>query len=388
MSTLLASYANLTLYLAMAALALAMIAFAVHVAFWDPAEGRRGARAGDGAAEGDTGLQGTDTRANDLPESARVQIADLVVSGSHRPMGASAQSGEENPSQNVRTWSGLDDAGVTSATPASPDSGGPGEGEGNRGRSSGRWGMTLSWLGAFLLLGSIVMRGASVGRAPVGNMFEFAVFGSMLVMVVYLGMSLRWPLQWLGLFVVIPVLLTLGLALTVWYTEAAELLPSLKSIWLAIHVPVATLAVAVYTIAFSVLLVQLVKARHERRRVGGSRLGPSVGAFLDQLPSSAALDRTAYALHVVAFPLWTFSLIAGAIWAQQAWGSYWNWDPKEVWTFVIWVIYAAYLHARATSGWSIKTANILALVGFGAIIVNFTIVNLFFIGQHSYSGLG
>jgi ABC-type transport system involved in cytochrome c biogenesis permease subunit len=99
------------------------------------------------------------------------------------------------------------------------------------------------------------------------------------------------------------------------------------------------------------------------------------------------LDRTAYGINVVAFPLWTFTLIAGAIWAEQAWGHYWNWDPKEVWTFVIWVVYAAYLHARATTGWSARSANYLALAGYGAILVNYMVVNVFFVGQHSYSGM-
>ena len=94
-----------------------------------------------------------------------------------------------------------------------------------------------------------------------------------------------------------------------------------------------------------------------------------------------------YGIHVVAFPLWTFTVIAGAIWARQAWGSYWNWDPKEVWSFVIWVVYAAYLHARATAGWRRQAAAWIAIAGFACIIMNYAIVNMYFVGQHSYSGL-
>lgn len=108
---------------------------------------------------------------------------------------------------------------------------------------------------------------------------------------------------------------------------------------------------------------------------------------MEGLPSAAALDRTAYGLHIVAFPLWTFTLIAGAIWAEQAWGAYWQWDPKEVWTFVIWVVYAAYLHARATANWSTRSANYLALAGYGCILVNYMVVNVYFVGRHSYSGM-
>jgi cytochrome c-type biogenesis protein CcsB len=110
-------------------------------------------------------------------------------------------------------------------------------------------------------------------------------------------------------------------------------------------------------------------------------------SFLDRFPDTPVLERLAYGLHIVAFPMWTFTLIAGAIWARQAWGSYWNWDPKEVWTFVIWVVYAAYLHARATSGWSRQSANAIALAGYACILINYGVVNVFFVGQHSYSGL-
>jgi ABC-type transport system involved in cytochrome c biogenesis permease subunit len=99
------------------------------------------------------------------------------------------------------------------------------------------------------------------------------------------------------------------------------------------------------------------------------------------------LEQLGYGLHVAAFPLWTFTLIAGAIWAQKAWGAYWQWDPKEVWTFIIWVVYAAYLHARATVGWSPRRVSVIALTGYGCIIVNYTVVNLYFVGMHSYSGM-
>lgn len=249
---------------------------------------------------------------------------------------------------------------------------------------SGVLATTLAWFGTMLLFVSILLRGVSVSRAPFSNMFEFAVAAAFLVMAVFLGLGIKRPLKWLGVFVVTPVLLILGLAITVWYTEAGELVPSLKSTWLVIHVPVAILSTALFTIAFVVLLLHLVKARHESRRADSQDATPSL---LDTLPGAAALDRASYALHIAAFPLWTFTLIAGAIWGQQAWGTYWSWDPKEVWTFVIWVIYAAYLHSRATSGWSLRRSNIIAAVGYVAIVINFTVVNMFFPGMHSYSGL-
>lgn len=245
--------------------------------------------------------------------------------------------------------------------------------------------MMLARLGGLLLIAAAAMRGLSVQRPPLGNMFEFALVGCLFVVVVFVAISLLRDVRWLGLFVIGPVLLMLGLAITVFYTDASELLPSLKSVWLVIHVTVATFSVALFTIAFSVTILQLVKTRLEVQDPAAmSRVRTIVNTAL---PPAQSLDRTAYGLHVVAFPLWTFTLIAGAIWAEQAWGHYWNWDPKEVWTFVIWVVYAAYLHARATTGWSPRSANYLALAGYGAILVNYMVVNVFFVGQHSYSGM-
>ena len=164
------------------------------------------------------------------------------------------------------------------------------------------------------------------------------------------------------------------------YTEAAELMPALKSVWLVIHVVVAILAVAVFTIGFSMGIVYLVKRRREEHP-------PARRNFVETLPPAASLERAAYGLNMVGFILWTFTLVAGAIWAQKAWSAYWTWDPKEVWTFVIWVVYAAYMHARATAGWEPRKATWIALAGYVCVLLNFTVVNLLFTGLHSYSGL-
>jgi cytochrome c-type biogenesis protein CcsB len=240
--------------------------------------------------------------------------------------------------------------------------------------------MALTWLGGALAVAGVVLRGLSVTRVPWGNMYEFATTGAAAVIAAYLLLGLRRDLRWLGLFVVGPALLTLGLAVTVYYTQASQLLPALRSVWLVIHVSVAIVSIAVFTVAFSVTVVYLIKARRETRP-------PARTTFMEALPDAATLERTSYALHIVAFPLWTFTLIAGAIWAEQAWGAYWQWDPKEVWTFIIWVVYAAYLHARATGGWSRTRAALIACVGYAAILVNYMVVNVYFVGMHSYSGM-
>jgi cytochrome c-type biogenesis protein CcsB len=330
----LAQYANLAVYSAMAVFTLTMIMFALDLARAVP-----------------TALAAT-------PEPLREPTLVGAPSSAGGPVGPV-------------------DAGVPDGTPGRSGS-----------RKAAGIAMMLTRLGALLLVAAAAMRGLSVHRPPLGNMFEFALVGCMFVVVVFVAISLRRDVRWLGLFVIGPVLLTLGLAITVFYTDASELLPSLKSVWLVIHVTVATFSVALFTIAFSVTILHLVQTWLEGQvasdPVGMSRIRTIVHTAL---PPARSLDRTAYGIHAVAFPLWTFTLIAGAIWAEQAWGHYWNWDPKEVWTFVIWVVYAAYLHARATTGWSPRAANYLALAGYGAILVNYMVVNVFFVGQHSYSGM-
>jgi cytochrome c-type biogenesis protein CcsB len=241
-------------------------------------------------------------------------------------------------------------------------------------------GMSLSWLGALLLTACVVLRSASVGRPPLGNMYEFAIVGAFFVMAAFLIWSLKRDVRSLGIFVVGPTLLTEMLAALVFYTAASELLPSLKNYWLTIHVTVAILSVAFFTIAFSTTILFFVQKWRED-------INDTKYTFMDAVPNSEVMDRTTYGLLIIAFPLWTFTVIAGAIWAQKAWGTYWGWDPKEVWSLVIWVVYAAYLHARATAGWAGKKSAYIALAGFGCVLFNFCVVNVFIVGMHSYSGM-
>lgn len=242
--------------------------------------------------------------------------------------------------------------------------------------------LMLTYLATALLVASVVSRGIAVERAPWGNMFEFATASAAAVGLTYSVLAKRGNWQWLGVFVVAPILLVLGLSLAVLYTEAGELMPALKSYWLAIHVGVAFLAVGFFTIAAAIGTMYLVRRRREENP-------PAKPNFIESLPPSAALERTAYSLNMVAFILWTFTLIAGAIWAKQAWGAYWQWDPKEVWTFVIWTVYAAYMHGRATAGVDLRKSMYIALAGFVCVIINFTLVNLVstFVGMHNYSGM-
>ncbi|ROP43276.1 c-type cytochrome biogenesis protein CcsB [Pseudokineococcus lusitanus] len=253
-------------------------------------------------------------------------------------------------------------------------------------RGAAAVGVTTTWLALLLHGAAVVTRGLSAHRVPWGNMYEFSLTGSAVVTAVFCVVLLRRDLRYLGVFVVGPVLLSLGVALAVLYTESAQLVPALQSYWLVIHVSVAAVSSALFVIAFSANVLQLVQDRRERMAAAGRPARR--GAFMERLPGSVELERAAYRLIAVSFPLWSFTLVAGAIWAERAWGRYWGWDPKEVWTFVIWVVYAAYLHARATRGWDGRRSAYLAIAGFACILVNYGVVNVFFPGEHSYAGIG
>jgi cytochrome c-type biogenesis protein CcsB len=247
----------------------------------------------------------------------------------------------------------------------------------------GRVGVSLTVLAFALHLGAVVARGWSAERAPWGNMFEFSVTGALAVTGVYLVLLRRHDIRYLGTFVVLPVLLTLGLAVSVLYTESAQLVPALKSVWLVIHVSAAIIASGILTVGFAQTVCFLVQDRREQRPVESRT--PS---FMDRLPSAAVLDRSAYRMHAFAYPIWTFAVIAGAIWAENAWGRYWGWDPKETWAFITWMVYTAYLHARATAGWKGRKASYVALLGYATFLFNYLVVNIWLVGFHSYAGVG
>ncbi len=334
--TTLAQLSNTAVYSAMAVLTLAMLAYGLYLARVVPGRGE----AQDAAARAE------------VPERELVTAGGGAEGAAPATPGATTSSGADTP-DDVEPLTARKAAGIA-------------------------WMLTL--LGTALVVAGVVLRTIEVHRWPLGNMYEFALVGGMFTLLAYVGWATRRDLRWLGLFVVGPVLLVLGAAITVWYTDASELMPSLRSVWLAIHVTVATMTIGVFTLGASLGILYLIQDRLETT-------GSARAAFMRRLPSARALERLTYGTHIIAFPMWTFTVIAGAIWARQAWGSYWNWDPKEVWSFVIWVVYAAYLHARATTGWKRQNAVWIALAGFVCVLLNFAVVNMYFVGQHSYSGL-
>ncbi len=238
-----------------------------------------------------------------------------------------------------------------------------------------RIGFIVTAVGTLVLAIGVVMRGIAAGRVPWANMYEFSISSALLILLVYLTSLKIKDVRFIATFVTGFVLVTLFAAVSLFYVEVKTLMPALQSYWLVIHVVVAILATSFFAIAAGLHIAYLVKSSSVAKRL------------MELFPALEHLERLAYRFNVVGFVLWSFTLIAGAIWAERAWHRYWGWDTKEVWTFIIWTLYAGYLHAMATRGWNGKRAAWLGLVAFLAIIFNFTIVNQFFKGLHVYSGL-
>lgn len=246
------------------------------------------------------------------------------------------------------------------------------------------WAMWVTGLAFALHLAATVLRGIAAERVPWANMFEFSLTFTLLIVLVFLVVGLWLDLRFLGTFITGFATLWLGLTTVAFHVDVVPLVPALQSPWLVIHVFVASLSTGFLALGFGLSLLQLLQLHRARIALSGrrSRLG-----FLQALPDAARLEDLAYRINVVGFILWTFTLIAGAIWAERAWGRYWGWDTKEVWTFIIWVVYAGYIHARATRGWRGTPSAWLSMIGFATVIFNFAIVNVFFKGLHAYSGL-
>lgn len=272
---------------------------------------------------------------------------------------------------------------------------------------------------------SVVTRGLAVGRLPLGNMYEFTSVICAAISICWLIVLARTGARTMGAFVMLPVVILAFVAGTVLYVPAAPVAPALNSYWKWIHVTTVALSSSVLMVSGAASVLYLLRGRHERRLAtalpsgtgsgidgdgidaGGMEAGgfdagrPVVGpggteharpgradrSLLGRLPSLATLDRIAYRTAIVAFPVYTFAVIAGALWAEVAWGRYWGWDPKETCAFVTWVIYAAYLHARSTAGWRGRRAAWISVVGFASIMFNLFFVNMVVSGLHSYAGL-
>jgi cytochrome c-type biogenesis protein CcsB len=292
--------------------------------------------------------------------------ADDVAAGG-APAGGAPTGGAPTP------------AGAAGAAPsARPD----------RAERFGRLALGLTVLGLLVHALSVTLRGVAAGRPPWGNMYEFTSAVGVVAVTAFLVVLVRQPaLRYLGMFVMLPVIILMFLAGTVLYAKAAPLVPALRSYWLAIHVSAAITATGIFLVSFVATLLYLVRDRWDRAIAAGRRPTRFPLTLGWRLPDAESLDRVAYRTVAFAFPIWTFGIIAGAIWAEAAWSRYWGWDPKETWAFIAWVSYAGYLHARATAGWRGSRAAWINLAAFSAMLFNLFVVNIVISGLHSYAGL-
>jgi cytochrome c-type biogenesis protein CcsB len=247
---------------------------------------------------------------------------------------------------------------------------------------AGRAALLLTGVGWLLHLGAIVTRGFAAHRVPWGNMYEFIMAVCFVGATAWLVLMARRPaLRPVGLYVTLVLVILLGIDGMLLYTKVAPLVPALNSYWLKIHVTAAITASGIFMVGFVAAALTLIRNGYD---AGKQRFPYTLGA---RLPAADGLERTTFRIHAFAFPVWTFAIICGAIWAEAAWGRYWGWDPKETWSFVAWVIYAGYLHARATPSVKRSVATWIAVAGWAAMMVNLFGINLFIAGLHSYAGV-
>ncbi len=245
----------------------------------------------------------------------------------------------------------------------------------------GKMGASLLVLGALLQLSAIVLRGLAVHRAPWGNMYEYGMAVAFITVVTWIVVMWKFPVRHLTGFLLLPVVILMFINGTLLYTTAAPVQPALQSYWLVIHVSAAIIGSGVFLVPGVASVLYLFRAAYEKDETKFAR-------FASKLPAADVLDRIAYRTTIFAFPVFTFGVLCGAVWAESAWGRFWGWDPKETVAFIAWVIYAAYLHSRATAGWRGARAAAINIVGFAAMIFNLFFVNLVTAGLHSYAGVG
>lgn len=227
---------------------------------------------------------------------------------------------------------------------------------------------------AFVLhTAAMVTRGIGAGRLPLTNQYEFATSFAWGICLCYLIFLWKYKFRALGTFVTPVIFLIIGYA-AMQSREVRELMPALRSNWLAIHVSSAIISYGAFGVSFAVSLMFLFRQKMQNN------------AFWNEhIPEQQKLDLISYRAVSLGFLFLSFVIVSGAIWAERAWGSYWSWDPKETWSLVTWIIYAIYLHLRISRGWKGKSAAVFAAVGFVCVIFTYIGVNTLLPGIHSYA---
>jgi cytochrome c-type biogenesis protein CcsB len=260
-------------------------------------------------------------------------------------------------------------------TAGAPYSGSVGFVAAPRVQSIGKYATIFGWLSMLSLTASLIFRAIHTGHGPFANQYEFSMAFAWGILVTYYWFERRYEQRMLGV-IALPVAFLIMLYARMISTNADPLMPALQNnLLLTVHVAVAIIAYGAFSVAFGAAVLYLIQ--------------PEGGRW--NLPKPELLDEISYRAVVVGFPFLTLTVVLGAVWANVAWGTYWNWDPKETASLVTWLIYGAYLHARVVRGWRGKKAAMLLLLGFAATLFTFFGINVMGFGKgslHSYSGLG
>lgn len=290
-------------------------------------------------------------RVNSVIEARREALAEQkVLVGAGGPEIVEKQKPDEEMIANARKWAGMTQA--------------------------------LVWVGVALHLVAFVTRGLAAGRFPLGNLYEYILFMTAVIMVVAAVVIQRrnWHTVWPWLL--FPMVIAMFLNSTVFHMQAAPVVPALQSYWMPVHVSTVSIGASIGLVSGAFALLYLLRMWQPRGEEHGF-----FGAIARPLPDAKTLDQIAYKTAVVTLPLFGIGIVFGAIWAEVAWGRFWGWDAKETVSMITWILYAAYLHARATAGWKSTAAAWINVFAMAMTIFNMTYVNTVIAGLHSYAGL-
>ncbi len=245
-------------------------------------------------------------------------------------------------------------------------------------RSGAQWvALALLLPGVGLHFSSVAARWVAEAHYPLSNMYEYASMFALVAVLTFLALDRRYHVAPLGAGVLFVVVLLMGAGLML-YVAPEPLIPALQSYWLRIHVTAMMTASGILTSSFVFSVLYLYRARAER-------IGVVAGSLAARLPPAETLDRLSYRTVLFGFPIWTFGVMAGAVWGEHAWGRYWGWDPKETMAFVTWLVYVIYLHAGTLRRWRGQGTALIATAGFASLLCTLFVVNLVIVGLHSYA---
>nr|WP_081602488.1 c-type cytochrome biogenesis protein CcsB [Corynebacterium callunae] len=241
---------------------------------------------------------------------------------------------------------------------------------------------SLMWLGVLVHLASVVMRALSASRFPFGNLYEYILMVTLFAMLAATFVLQRPQFRVMWPWVITPMLALLFYGGTELYADSAPVVPALQSFWFPIHVSTVSVGASIGIVSGIASLLYLLRMWQPKGNEKGF-----FGAVAKPLPSAKALDNLAYKSAIWTVPIFGLGVILGAIWAEAAWGRFWGWDPKETVAFITWILYAGYLHARATAGWRDTKAAWINILALATMIFNLFFINMVVSGLHSYAGL-